>query len=341
MSDEEQVLGAVTGCGLVVRAPVSGTGDRGCKSLHPDMSKTKKTYLVVGGAGFIGSNLAEKLVENNHRVIVLDNLSGGRKENIPKGARFIKADMRHTHRIAPYFNGANGVFLLAALPRVSYSIKYPARTTDNNIRGTVNVLTAAKEAGVKRVVFSSSSSIYGDGVELPAKESAVPRPMSPYALQKLMGERYCALFSQIYDLETVSLRYFNVYGPKLDLHGAYALVMGVFLRQRARNKPLTITGDGSQTRDFTHVSDVVKANILAMSSRKVGQGEALNIGAGHNISINRLARMFGSQVKYIPARLEPHDTLADNSLARELLGWKPRVQLEDGVRDLVTRFKGL
>ncbi len=298
-------------------------------------NKNKKYYLVVGGAGFIGSHLTDKLIRLKHRVIVLDNLSTSKKENVNSKAKFVKADIKNLKQISPFFKNIDGVFLLAALPRVQYSIDYPAKTNRNNIEGILNVLTASQKANIKRVVYSSSSSIYGNPEKLPLQESFKPNPLSPYGLQKYAGEEYCRLFSLIHGIKTVSLRYFNVYGPRMSDKGAYATVIPVFLKQLAKNQPLTITADGTQTRDFTNISDVVRANILAMASKKVGQGEAINIGGGKKYSINQIAKMFSNKVKYIAPRIEPHDTLADISLSKRLLGWQPKVKLEEGIRELL------
>jgi len=299
-----------------------------------NQSKNKK-YLVVGGAGFIGSHLTNKLIDLKHNVIVLDNLSTGRRESVNSKAKFVKADIRNLKQITPYFKNIDGVFLLAALPRVQYSIKYPAKTNRNNVNGTLNVLIASQQEKIKRLIYSASSSAYGDSKKLPLKETFNVNPQSPYGLHKFIGEEYCRIFSEIYGLETVSLRYFNVYGPGASEKGAYALVLSIFLKQKAKNQPLTITGDGMQTRDFTHVSDVVKANILAMDSKKIGQGEKINIGAGKNYSINHIAKMFNNEIKYIDARIEPLHTLADNTLAKELINWQPKVKLEDGIKELL------
>ena len=230
--------------------------------------------------------------------------------------------------------GATYVFHLAALPRVQYSIEHPIETHDVNITGTLNVFIAAKEGEVKRVVYSASSSAYGDQKTLPLVETMSPNPKSPYGLQKYVGELYGKVWSTIHGLETVSLRYFNVYGPRLNPDGAYALAIGKFLKQRKEEKSLTIWGDGTQTRDFTHVRDVVRANILAAESKNVGKGEVINVGAGRNFSVNQLAKLIGGKVVHEPPRLEPHDTLADNSLARKLLGWAPEIKLEDGIAEL-------
>jgi len=300
------------------------------------MTKNKQ-YLVIGGAGFIGSHLTDKLVELGHRVVVLDNLSNGKKENINPNAEFVKSDIRNLEQIQPEFRDMDGVFLLAALPRVQYSIDYPIETNNNNVDGVVNVLVASKDAKVKRLVFSASSSAYGDNQNLPLKETYRANPKSPYGLQKFIGEEYCRLFSTLYNIETVSLRYFNVYGSRMDDEGAYALVISKFLKQKRENKPLTITGDGTQTRDFTHIDDVVRANILAMNSKNVGQGEVINIGAGKNYSVNQVAKIISDNVEYVAPRIEPHDTLADNSLAKKLLNWQPKVELKQGINKLYER----
>jgi UDP-glucose 4-epimerase len=234
----------------------------------------------------------------------------------------------------PYFKDIDVVFHLAALPRVQYSVQYPRETNETNITGTLNVLLAAKESGVKRVVYSSSSSVYGNNPDLPLKEGMKPCPMSPYGLHKLVGEEYARIFSIFHNLETVSLRYFNVYGPRMNEEGAYTTAIAIFLRQKKNGEPLTITGDGTQTRDFTHVRDVCRANILAAESKNVGKGEVINIGAGRNFSINQIAELIGGHKINIPPRIEPHDTLADNSLAKKLLNWEPQIKMEEGIEEL-------
>ncbi len=243
-------------------------------------------------------------------------------------------DIRDTDKMRTMFAGAQTVFHLAALPRVPYSIEHPQETNSTNVEGTLSVLVAAKDAGVKRVVYSASSSAYGNQPTMPLVETMPANPLSPYGLQKHVGELYCKVFAEVYSLPTVSLRYFNVYGPGASAEGAYALVIAKFLQQRQEGKPMTITGDGTQTRDFTHVRDVVQANLLAAQTAQVGRGEVINIGAGNNASVNRIAELIGGPVEHIEARLEPHDTLADTSLAKKLLGWAPAVTLEDGVAEL-------
>lgn len=311
---------------------------------------------MVGGAGFIGSHVTDALVGRGFDVHIIDNLSGGDTANVNPKAVFHKADIRNLEEIKPIIKGAMYVFHLAAIPRVQYSIEHPIETNDVNVGGTLNVLIAAKEGGVKRVIYSASSSAYGDqpmpktdsrsesvrptgsGRFRPLVETMIPNPKSPYGLQKYVGELYCKVWSEVHGLETVSLRYFNVYGPRLNPDGAYALAIGKFLKQRKEGKPLTIWGDGSQTRDFTNVRDVVRANLLAMESAKVGKGEALNIGAGRNFSVTELAKLIGGKVVHEPPRVEPHDTLADSSLAKKLLGWEPKISLEEGIAELKKEF---
>jgi nucleoside-diphosphate-sugar epimerase len=297
-----------------------------------------KKVIVVGGAGFIGSNLTDALVGKGYDVHVIDNLAGGKKENVNAKATLHVQDIRKLEDIKPIFKDAYFVFHLAALPRVQFSIEHPVETNEVNVTGMLNVLVAAKDAGVKRLVYSASSSAYGDQAKMPLTEDMPAHPKSPYGLQKYIGELNARLWYEVYGLPTVSLRYFNVYGPRQNPEGAYALVVGKFLLQKAQGKPMTITGDGTQTRDFTHVSDVVRANILAAESSNVGRGEVLNIGAGRNFSINDVAKLIGGPVDYLPARLEPKNTRADNSKARELLGWVPEMTLEKGIALLVSKL---
>lgn len=298
------------------------------------MEDKKIKVIVTGGAGFIGSNLVDVLVEKGFDVHVIDNLVGGNKENVNKEAILHIVDITNLESIQPIINGADYVFHLAALPRVQDSIDKPIETNKVNVDGMLNVLVASANAKVKRLIFSASSAAYGDQETSPLHEKLVPNLKSPYALHKHVGELYCKLWSDIYGLETVSLRYFNVYGPRHSAEGAYALVIAKFMKQISEGKPMTITGDGKQTRDFTSVHDVVSANILAMESKKVGKGEVINIGTGSNQSVLKIAELIGGEVAFIPARLEPHDTLADNRLARKLLDWEPKVSIEEGIEEL-------
>src|SRR3989344_1675318 len=289
--------------------------------------------VVTGGAGFIGSHLANTLAEVGYDVQVVDSLVSGKRERLLKNIQLHTIDVRDMAACADIFSEADTVFHLAALPRVQYSIENPLETNDVNIGGTVSVLAAATRAGVRRVVYSESSSAYGDQETLPLHEEMSVRPKSPYGVQKHVGELYCKAYSEIHGLETVSLRYFNVYGPGFDPEGEYALVIGKFLKQRMEGKPMTITGDGEQTRDFTHVRDVERANILAMESGAVGAGEVINIGAGKNYSMNQIAAFIGGPSVHIAPRVEPKHTLADNAKAKKLLGWQPQESLEAAIKN--------
>ena len=290
--------------------------------------------LVTGGAGFIGSNIVDALLERNFEVTVIDDLSAGKEENLDPKADFLNADIRDIAGIEPAFEGVDLVFHTAAMPRVQYSIENPVETHGVNVTGTLNVLGLSAKHKVGKLIFSSSSAVYGDGEGAPMKEGDAFDPQSPYALHKQIGEDYCRLYSKVYNLPTVSLRYFNVYGERQDPEGAYALVIAKFLERKKRGETLTVTGDGEQTRDFVHVRDVIKANLLSAESPDVGCGEVLNIGSGESVSVNRIAQLIGGEVEYIEARLEPKHTLSDSSKALETLGWKPTVSIEDGIKEL-------
>lgn len=293
-----------------------------------------KKAIVTGGAGFIGSNLSAALVDAGWETHIIDINPSFRKDTLPKEAMLHVLDVRSTDAIQQVMEGADVVFHTAAVPRVPYSIEHPVETTDQNITGTVSALTAAARAKVRRFVYSASGSAYGEQTTLPLVETMVANPVNPYGLQKYVGELFAKLWSTTYGIETVSLRYFNVYGPGMDPNGEYALAIGKFAMARKNNEPITIFGDGTITRDFTHVSDVVRANLLAVESPNVGKGEVINIGAGRNVSIKALADMFGGEIIYGPARIEAHDSQADNALAKKLLGWEPQVILEDGIAAL-------
>lgn len=298
------------------------------------MSFVKTKAVVTGGAGFIGAHLVDALVTRGFDVHAVDISLDGKKDVLNSGAIYHKVDIRDFSKLAPIFNETKFVFHTAALPRVQPSILDPRTTNDINVNGTLNVLVAARDAGVKRVVYSASSSAYGSQDTLPLREDMEARPMSPYGLQKYIGELKCRLFNQVYGLETVSLRYFNVYGPRAPAEGAYALVIGRFLDQKKRGEPLTVVPDGKQSRDFTHVKDVVRANILAAESTKVGKGEVVNIGGGRNRTVLKVAELIGGPWKFVEPRLEPKHTLADITRARDLLGWQPEVKFEEGIGEL-------
>ena len=289
-------------------------------------------YIVVGGGGFIGSNLVDLLINKGHQVLVVDDFSTGKKSNVNPKADILALDMSEeelSDHLTRSIMGADGLFHLAALARVQPSIDNPQEFNKVNVSGTLNVLNCAKNAGIKRVVYSASSSAYGNASIFPTPENHPTDPLSPYGLQKLIGEQYCKVFHHCYGLETVSLRYFNVFGERQSLDGAYKLVMGVFADQKLKGEPLTITGDGEQRRDFTYVGDVARANLLAMESPNVGSGEVINIGNGDNRSVNQIANLFGGPTKNVAERFEPKQTLADNSKAKELLNWEPTTSVED------------
>jgi nucleoside-diphosphate-sugar epimerase len=291
---------------------------------------------VVGGAGFIGSNLADALVERGDDVLVIDDFSTGYRENLSPSMALKEIDIAvDSEQLTSALHGCEVVFLTAALARVPRSIEDPLGTHAVNVTGALRVFKAAVDSGVRRVVYSSSSSVYGDQPTLPLTEDMPPAPINPYACQKLMGEIYARNFVRVYGLETVCLRYFNVYGPRQVTEGAYRLVIGIFMDQRRQGQPLTIHGDGEQTRDFTWVGDVVRANILAGESDRVGQGEPINVGAGSEVSINRIAELIGGPVVHVPARgFDERFKRAGIERARELLGWQPQVQIEEGMQRL-------
>ena len=296
--------------------------------------------LVTGGAGFIGSHLVDRLIKEDYKVVVIDNLSTGKKENLNPKAKFYKVDVSDFKNIRPLFKAVDYVFHLAAIPRVPLSVEDPVRTSEVNIMGTINIFKAGIENKVKRIIFASSSSVYGNQEKLPLKEDIVPNPISPYGLQKLTCEKFAQLFTELYKVPIISLRYFNVYGPRIDFDSDYSLVIGKFLRLKKERKPLTIYGDGNQTRSFCYIDDVVKANILAMESKKLKGGEVINIGSEKSYSVNYLAKLIGGEFQYLPLR--PGDILhtkADISKAKELLGWESKVSFEQGIEKVKEWFK--
>mgnify|MGYP001339863827 FL=1 len=292
-------------------------------------------YVVTGGAGFIGSNLVNALIRDGHEVHIIDNLSSGKKENCNNRAIFHKYDISKTANninLKEILKDVDTVFHCAARARVQPSIVDPINYEKNNSITLINVLKTCVDVSVRRFIYSASSSVYGPTDKLPSKEDDPINPISPYAAQKYYGEVVCKMFSEIYNIETVSLRYFNVYGENQNLVGAYATVIGIFLNQLRNNQPLTINGDGKQRRDFTYVGDVVKANILASNALKVGKGEVINIGSGVNISINDVANMIGDVFEYKEALKEPFANLASIEKAKKLLDWEPQVDLNSWIK---------
>ena len=293
--------------------------------------------LVIGGAGFIGSHLVDALIKQVHEVIVLDNFSTGRLQNLDHVAdkiQLIECDISQKGKWQDYFKGVDWVFHLAALADIVPSIEKPDDYYQSNVNGTFNVLEACRKHNVKKNVYSASSSCYGIPDEYPTKETADIRPQYPYALTKYMGEQYALHWNEVYKLPCVSLRFFNVFGPRSRTSGAYGAVFGVFLAQKLAGKPLTVVGDGTQSRDFTFVTDLVDALVRAADSQV--EGEVFNVGSGETYSINRLVSLIGGEVVHVPKRPgEPDCTHADTRKIRRMLQWEPKVSFEEGVRIMV------
>lgn len=298
--------------------------------------------LVTGGAGFIGSHLAAELLARGHHVRVVDNLATGVITNVPAGAEFIEGDLTDAATAAEAVRGCEVVLHQAALPSVPLSIAQPRQSHDANINATFNILIAARDAGVRRVVYAASSSAYGDSVVLPKVEGMPADPQSPYALQKHVGETYCLLFTQLYGLETVSIRYFNVFGPRQHPSSPYSGVLSLFIKAALSSSVPTIYGDGEQTRDFTYVDNVVDGVLRAIDAPDA-VGEVINVATGGRISLNQawaaLAAIVGPlpDPSYGPARPgDVRDSQADISKAQRLLGYRPQVGFEEGLRRAVS-----
>jgi UDP-glucose 4-epimerase len=288
--------------------------------------------VVTGGAGFIGSHLAARLVALGAEVHVVDDLSFGDRANLPAGVQFHEFDIRLDERLAPVVDGADVVFHLAALSNVAMSFDQPLRVHSVNVVGTLTVLDVARRSGIRRVVYSSSSAIYGDQPSSPISEELQPAPQSPYGLSKYEGELLASLFCRSYGLQTVSLRYFNVYGPRQNPRGPYAAAIARFHEARRQGRPLQVVGDGEQTRDFVMVDDVVQANIAAALRPEVGNGEALNVGTGQAVRVLDLARLIGGPIEFVAPRPEIRHSCADIARARRLLGFAPSFGLAEGLR---------
>ena len=284
--------------------------------------------VVTGGAGFIGSHLVDELIKQGIEVTILDNLSTGKKQNINPKAEFIDCDIfKDTYGDLIFLlNGADTVFHLAAKTTVQESIEKPSLYNNINVVGTLNLLEAAAAMKVKRFIFSSSSSVYGNA-KVPTSEDHPLNPISPYALNKLIGEQYCKLYSEIYNIDTVCLRYFNVYGDRMNNEG-YKLVFPIFKEQILKNKPLTINNDGEQRRDFIHVDDIVRANILVAKHKNNFNGDIYNVGNGKSYSINEIADMFGGKKQYGNKVIEPFETLAETAKIDLDLNFQPKKDLK-------------
>jgi len=296
--------------------------------------------LVTGGAGFIGSHLVDRLIADGHAVTVLDNLATGRLENLKaSGVEAVQADIRDIDSITGYFLEIDWVFHLAALADIVPSIVNPMNYFTTNVTGTANVLEASRKAGVKRFIYSASSSCYGIPDQFPTPETSAIRCEYPYAMTKFLGEQSVMHWGKIYDLPVVSLRFFNVYGPRIRTNGTYGAVFGVFLSQSANGKPLTVVGDGTQTRDFTYVTDVVDALVRAAGS-DVAQC-VMNVGSGQTVSVNRLTELIGGETVSIPKRPgEPECTFADITQIQQKLKWEPQVRFETGVKRMLESLEG-
>lgn len=302
-------------------------------------------YIVTGGAGFIGSHIVEAIA-GLHEVVVIDNYSSGKPENlsmVTDSITCIEGSITDLPLLRDAFKGADGIFHLAAIASVARSVADPVATHENNLTGTLNVLLAARDCGVRKVVFSSSSAVYGDEPTLPKREDMPPVPLSPYAVSKLAGEQYCTVFSGLFGLDTVSLRYFNVFGPRQDPHSEYAAVIPNFIMRLLGHQPPIIFGDGMQSRDFVYVKDVVQANLLAMQSSKTG---TFNIGSGKRSDLNTLA---GTIAEIMNVRISPvyekprsgdiRDSVSAITATKKAFGYQPRHSLADGLADTVPWFR--
>jgi len=306
-----------------------------------------RKVVVTGGAGFIGSNLSEELLSEGHYVVVVDDLSTGRLENVRtlhehEQFMFVRGSITDMGVLKRVFEDVDCVFHQAAIPSVQRSVENPMVTNDVNVGGTLNVLIAARDCGVEKVVYASSASVYGDTPELPKREDMKPEPRSPYAVSKLVGEHYCRTFSEIYGLRTVCLRYFNVYGPRQDHTSEYSAVVPKFIMRVLNGQPPVIHGDGEQTRDFVFVRDVVRANILAMER---GEG-VFNIACGRKVSVNELAHRImeiaGVKLDFVYSSSVAGDvrhSLADISMAKKRLGYEPVYDLEEGLEETMRWFQ--
>lgn len=294
--------------------------------------------LITGGGGFIGSHLADKLVSLNHKVIVIDDFSIGRKKNlsqIKNKIKIVNSSILDKKKISKYFKNVDNVFHLAAKADIVPSIENPNLYFDVNVKGTLNILNHSVKNDVKRFIYIASSSSYGIPKKYPTPENSIIDPQYPYALTKRLGEELVLHYSKIYNLNSTSLRFFNVYGPRARTSGTYGAVFGVFLAQKIANKPYTVVGNGTQTRDFTYVSDVVDS-IIKVYKKKNISGEIFNVGSGKTVSVNRIVDILGGKKIYIPKRPgEPDKTFADIRKIKTKIGWRPKVNIEKGISYLL------
>ena len=294
--------------------------------------------VVTGGAGFIGSNLVDHLVEIGHEVIVLDNFASGKKANLShhkkKDVKIKRIDISKIKNLEKYFNGVDYVFHLAGLAEIIPSIKNPKKYFNVNVLGTLKVLDAAKKARVKKLIYAASSSCYGSPKKFPTSEKEKIDIKHPYGLTKFLGEQLVIKYATKFKMPNISFRFFNVYGPRLNMSGQYSAVFGNFLRQKRSNKPLTIVGSGNQTRDFIHVEDLIDAFIKVIKSRLVNK--IYNLGSGKEVSINKIASLFGGKKTFIPKRpREPKRSLANISKIKKDINWKPKVSIQEGIKRLL------
>lgn len=301
--------------------------------------KQRMKCLVTGGAGFIGSNLVDFLISNGKEVIIIDDLSTGKKENVNPEATFIQEDIVNLEKIKPLFDDVDFVFHLAALPRIQPSFDDPIEHEEANVIGTINCLLACKgRKRIKKFIFAGSSAIYGNPDELPTSEGAKINCLNPYSLQKYIAEQYCLILGKEYRIPVISLRYFNPYGPRSfnpkNPFNAYSSVIGIFENKRKERKPLTITGNGEQSRDFVHVQDLAKAHLLAAESNY--SDKIYNIGFGKSYTVNQIAEMFKADYVYIPERKgEAIITLANINKIKKELNWTPEIKVEDYIKKII------
>jgi len=299
--------------------------------------KSKK-FIVTGGAGFIGSHLVDKLIDKGHKVIVIDNLSNGRISNLNKSIdkiKFVKQNIQNSKKIDKYFKNVDYVFHLAALADIVPSIQNPKEYFDSNVDGTLSVLRCCLNHKIKKIIYSASASCYGISKKIPTSEKSEIVPQYPYALTKRLGEELVLHWSEVYNLNFTSFRFFNVYGPRSRTTGAYGAMFGVFLAQKIANKPMTIVGNGNQKRDFTYVSDVVDGLLKSINNKKSDK-QILNLGTGKAVSVNQIVKMLNGKKTFIPKRPgEPDITVADITKIKKYLNWKPKISINLGINKLL------